>query len=85
MRLINENVYNYFGVNEAILQNKFNEEQFNAWYEGKLEPFIVQLGLALTNMTFTDHEIAFGNEIMFSANRLQYASTIVSCLFRNNF
>ena len=75
MRLINENVYNYFGVNEAILQNKFNEEQFNAWYEGKFEPFIVQLGLALTNMTFTDHEIAFGNEIMFSANRLQYAST----------
>lgn len=75
MKLINENVYNYFGVNEAILQNKFNEEQFNAWYEGKLEPFIVQLGLALTNMTFSDHEIAFGNEIMFSANRLQYAST----------
>lgn len=75
MKIINENVYNYFGVNEAILQNKFNEEQFNAWYEGKLEPFIVQLGLALTNMTFSDHEIAFGNEIMFSANRLQYAST----------
>ena len=75
MKLINENVYNYFGVNEAILQNKFNEEQFNAWYEGKLEPFIVQLGLAMTNMTFSDHEIAFGNEIMFSANRLQYAST----------
>lgn len=75
MKIINENVYNYFGVNEYILQNKFNEEQFNAWYEGKLEPFIVQLGLALTNMTFSDHEIAFGNEIMFSANRLQYAST----------
>ena len=69
MKIINENVYNYFGVNENILQNKFNEEQFNAWYEGKLEPFIVQLGLALTNMTFSDHEIAFGNEIMFSANR----------------
>ena len=75
MKIINDNVYNYFGVNEWILQNKFNEEQFNAWYEGKLEPFIVQLGLALTNMTFSDHEIAFGNEIMFSANRLQYAST----------
>lgn len=75
MRMINENVYNYFGVNEAILQNKFTEEQFTAFYEGKLEPFIVQLGLGLTNMTFSDHEIAFGNEIMFSANRLQYAST----------
>ena len=75
MKIINENVYNYFGVNESILQNKFTEEEFNAWYEGKLEPFVVQLGLALTNMTFSEHEIAFGNEIMFSANRLQYAST----------
>ena len=74
IEIIRTNVFDYFGVNEAILQNKFNEEQFNAWYEGKLEPFIVQLGLALTNMTFSDHEIAFGNEIMFSANRLQYAS-----------
>lgn len=75
MKLINDNVYNYFGVNEKILQNSFTEEEFNAFYEGKLEPFIVQLGLALTNMTFTDKEIAYGNEIMFSANRLQYAST----------
>ena len=75
MRMINENVYNYFGVNEAILQNKFTEEQFTAFYEGKLEPFIVQLGLGLTNMTFSDDEIALGNEIMFSAKRIQYAST----------
>lgn len=75
MKLINDNVYNYFGVNEAILQNKFDEPTFNAWYEGKIEPFAVALGMALTNMTFTDHEISFGNEIMFSANRLQYATT----------
>ena len=35
----------------------------------------MQLGLAMTNMTYSDREIAFGNEIMFSSNRLQYAST----------
>ena len=28
----------------------------------------------MTNMTFTDREIAFGNQIIFTANRLQYAS-----------
>ena len=28
----------------------------------------------MTNMTFTEREIAFGNQIIFTANRLQYAS-----------
>lgn len=74
MKLIQTNVYNYFGTNEDILQNKYNEEKFNAFYEGKLEPFSLQLGLVMTNMTFTNKEKAFGNNIMFTSNRLQYAS-----------
>lgn len=75
MKMINDNVFNYFGANEEILQNKFDEKTFNAWYEGKIEPFAIALGMTLTNMTFSDREISFGNEIMFSANRLQYANT----------
>ncbi len=74
MKLIQTNVYNYFGTNEDILQNKYKEEGFNALYEGKIDPFSLQLGLALTNMTFTSHERAFNNHIMLSANRMQYAS-----------
>ena len=74
MKLIQTNVYNYFGVNEDILQNKYDEETFNAFYEGKIEPFALQLGLVMSNMTFTTKELAFGNQIMFSSNRLQYAS-----------
>jgi hypothetical protein len=74
MEKINENVYNYFGTNSAVLQNKFNENEWNAYYEGKIEPFALQLSLALSNMTFTQREIAHGNAIVFSANRLQYAS-----------
>lgn len=74
MKLIQTNVYNYFNTNEAILQNKFSEEEFNAFYEGKLEPFALQLGLVLTNMTFTSREKATGNEIILTANRMQYAS-----------
>src|SRR5699024_1509106 len=42
--------------------------------EGSIEPFAIQLGLVMTNMTFTDKEIAHGNQIMWTANRLQYAS-----------
>ena len=56
------------------MQNKFTEDQFNAFYEGKLEPFALQLSLVISNMLFTPKELAFGNSVIFTANRLQYAS-----------
>lgn len=71
---IKQNVFNYFGINEDILQNKFSEDTWNAFYEGSIEPFAIQLGLVMTNMTFTDKEVAHGNQIMWTSNRLQYAS-----------
>jgi hypothetical protein len=87
---IKNNVYNYFGVNEKILQNNFDEDEWNAFYEGKIEPFAIQLSLVMSNMTFTEREIAFGNQIIFTANRLQYASNqsklnIVTQLFDRGF
>lgn len=74
LKIINENIYNYFGVNEKILRNEWDESAWNAFYEGKIEPFALQLSLALTSMMFTKREIAFGCAVEFSANRLQFAS-----------
>jgi hypothetical protein len=74
MQQIDQNVYSYFGTNAAILQNSFDEEKWNAYYEGKIEPFAIQLSLVLTNMTYTEKEKAFGNSIVLTSNRLQYAS-----------
>ncbi len=74
MQQINENVFNYFGTSAEILQNKYNEDQWNAYYEGKVEPFALQLSLVMSNMAFSMREIACGNAITFTANRLQYAS-----------
>lgn len=74
MKLIQTNVYNYFGVNESIIQNKYTEDEWNAFYEGKIEPFALQLSLVMSNMTFTQKELSFGNQIIFTANRMQYAS-----------
>jgi hypothetical protein len=74
MDLIQQNVFNYLGVNKAVLQNSYNEDEFNAFYEGEIEPFALQLSLVLTNMLFTPKELAFGNQVIFSANRMQYAS-----------
>ena len=74
MQQINDNVFHYFGTNAAIIQNKYREDEWNAYYEGKVEPFALQLSLVMSNMTFTPREIAHNNAIHWTANRLQYAS-----------
>ena len=74
MQQIAENVYKYFGTNAAILENKYTEDEWNAYYEGKIEPFAIQLSLVMSNMSYTARELACGNAITFTANRLQYAS-----------
>lgn len=70
---IKENVFNYFGTNEDILQNKFTSDQWSAYYEGKIEPFAIEASLVHTNMTFSERELSH-NQIIFTANRLQYMS-----------
>ncbi len=71
---INENVFNYFGVNAKFLQSSYTEDEWGATYEGTIEPIAIDLSIVHTNMTFTPREVARGNEILFTANRLQYAS-----------
>lgn len=74
MKLINTNVYNYFGVNEKILQNSANGDELDAFFNGAIEPFTVQLSDVMTNMTYTKLEQGYGNYVMVTANRLQYMS-----------
>lgn len=72
MRIINQNVYNYFGVNDEILQNKAVGDSWSAFYEGAVEPFAVQLSEVLTKMMIECGEIRESGNVMATANRLQY-------------
>lgn len=72
LKLIQHNVYDYFGTNENIIQNKAHGDEFSAFYEGCIEPFAIQLSEVLTFMLFTDRENAHGSEIFFTSNRIQY-------------
>lgn len=74
MDLIQKNVFNYFGVNEDVLQNKAYGDSWSAFYEGCIEVFSIQLSEVLTKMLYTDTEQAYGSRIMATANRLQYLS-----------
>lgn len=74
MKLIENRVFTYFGSNEDIVQNRAVGDKGTAFYEGKVEPFAIQLAYALTCMTYTQNERTRGNAIALSANRLQFAT-----------
>ena len=71
-KLIRESVFDYFGVNEDVLQNKAYGDAWSAFYEGVIEPFAVQFSEVMTKMLFTFREQASGSRIVATANRLQY-------------
>lgn len=74
MKAIESNVYKYYGVNEDILQNHFNAENWSSFYEGAIEPFAIQEAEVLKKMFFTLREQSHGNGVSVTANRLQYLS-----------
>lgn len=74
MKLIKDNVYEYFGVNEDVLMNKAYGDAWSAFYEGAIEPFAIQFSEVMTKMLFTLREQRQGNIVMATANRLQYMS-----------
>lgn len=74
MALIKANAFEYFGVNEEILENKFSAETWSAFYEGAVEPWALQFSEVMTKMLYTLREQTNGNRVMATANRLQYMS-----------
>jgi HK97 family phage portal protein len=74
MALIEQKVYKFFNVNEKIVMSMYNENEWNAFYESVIEPIGLQLSLEFTSKLFSVGERNHGAEIIFEANRLQYAS-----------
>lgn len=69
-----QRIYNYFATNEKIIQSKFTEDEWNAYYEATLEPIAIQMANEFTRKIFSRRERGFGNRIIFESNTLQYAS-----------
>lgn len=71
---IDNEILNYYGISNEILQSDYDEDKWNAFYNSVLEPLAVQMGLEFTIKLFTITERYHGNKIVFEANRLEYAS-----------
>lgn len=67
-------IYSFFNTNENIIQSKYTEDEWNAYYEAEIEPLSKQLSGEFTRRIFSKKERGFGNYIIFEANSLQYAS-----------
>lgn len=74
MKLIKENVFDYFAVNEDVIQNKAFGDAWLAFYEGAVEWLAINASEAITRMLFSERERQFGNKVWFTSNRLQYMS-----------
>ena len=75
MREFRENCFRYFGVNDDIIMSKQKPEQMQAFYESKIEPFLIELSLEMTSKLFTSIEISHGNTVQYEADTIQFMST----------
>ncbi len=74
LNFVQGKILNYFGVSEAILNSKYDENEYNAFYENTLEPLTIFLSNAFSKALLTRSELLGGEEIMFYGERLNYAS-----------
>lgn len=74
LKMVNTNIYDYFGISEEIIRNDYTPEKWNAFFEGVIEPLSIMYGESFTNAIFGERAIRDGHRIIFTTHRLQYAS-----------
>ena len=67
-------IYSFFNTNEKIIQSRWTEDEWNAYYEAEVEPLAIQLGDTYTIRLFSRRERGCGNRIIFESSNLQCAS-----------
>ncbi len=72
---VNYNIFDYFGISENIVRSKFDDIEWNAFYESVIEPLAIQMSNAFTVKIFGKSSIRDGHQIVFDVNRIKYAKT----------
>lgn len=75
MAQIKNNVCSYFGVNEKVMTNAATGDELDAFFNGCVEPFAIQISETMTRAMFSLRERSNGAKFIAAANRLQYMST----------
>ena len=67
-------IYSLLNTNDKIVQSKYTEDEWNAYYEAEIEPVVLELGGEYTRKLFSRRERGYGNSIVFEASNLATAS-----------
>ena len=74
LTFLQKKIISYFGVSDAIFDNKYNENEYNAFYESVIEGIAIALSEAFSKALLTRGQLEKGEQIVFYSERLQYAS-----------
>ena len=74
LSFLQKKIISYFGVSDAIFDNKYNENEYNAFYEGVIEGIAIAMSEAFSKALLTRGQLESGEQIIFYSERLQYAS-----------
>ena len=72
---IRSNIDRYFGVNDKVMMNAALGDELDAFFNGAVEPFAIQISETMTRAMFSLRERSNGAQFIANANRLQYMST----------
>ena len=75
LSFIQSKILNSFGVSIPIVTGNFTDEQYQAFYEKKLEPMIISLEQAFTKTLYTERELDMGNKVIFYPQKLLFTNT----------
>lgn len=70
MQLVINIVYNYFSINESIINGKATEIEMQMFIANTIKPLAIQLEREFTNKLFTVNEFYFGHRIEFDYHAL---------------
>lgn len=87
MQFVINIVYNYFNINENIINNKASEIEMEMFVANTIKPLANQFEKEFTNKLFTENEYYFGHRIEFdyftlSVNTLQSKTNLFSVAIR---
>ena len=87
MQFVINIVYNYFNINENIINNKASEIEMEMFLSNTIKPLATQFEKEFTNKLFTENEYYFGHRIEFdyfslSVNTLQAKTNLFSVAIR---
>ena len=75
LKFIDSRILRNFGVSMAILTGDYTKEQYEAFYQKKLEPLIICLSQAFSKTLFTEREKQLGHEIIWQPRELIFMTT----------